>query len=92
MITKMNKRARRIRDLTLEDKVTLYKKALRLKRYNLSPSKVASLLRISKKTVEHWFYEKSNPLSCYNMFKEKPSKELSYVIGVALGDASLSKS
>lgn len=84
--------SQKVRNLALKDRITLYNKALRLKKRNSGPSKVASLLGISEKTVEHWFYEKSNPLGCYNMFKEKPSKELSYVIGVTLGDASLWKS
>ncbi len=46
-------------------------------------------VRVPSSTVYYWVTKRSNPLEHWNVFELRPSKELSYVIGVVMGDGTL---
>jgi intein-encoded DNA endonuclease-like protein len=79
--------------LPLEERMELYNKALELRRtLNWGSRRIAKLLGIKKSCVDGWIYENVIPDFCRIKFEPKKIPELSYLIGVVFGDASLWKS
>lgn len=80
----------KVRNLPLVEKLELYNKALQLrKRKKWGKRRIARKLGVPQGTVDHWLYHKNKPDTIYNHPDLSPSPELSYVIGVAYGDAYL---
>ena len=83
----------RIRDLLIEERMRLYNEAWKIrKELGVGFVRTANKLGIPRDAVRHWFHHGRNPYNevFRNKFEEKPSSELSYVIGVVMGDGNLS--
>ncbi|MEM5834605.1 MAG: LAGLIDADG family homing endonuclease [Candidatus Aenigmatarchaeota archaeon] len=78
-----------LRLMTPVERLRIYEKVQMLRANKLSINKISRVLKITPKTVKHLI--KNRPSLRYGFFKPKPCKELSYIIGVCFGDASLYK-
>ncbi len=78
--------------LPLETRIQLYNEVHRLRKQGLSQRKIQKIvyeeyrIKISSMLISYWVRGKHNPLGNINKFNDKPSPELSYIIGVISGD------
>jgi DNA endonuclease len=68
------------------ERLEAYNRAFALRCEGLGPRRISKLINVSMHTIGTWFYQDSHPLGGTHRFETKPSSELSYVIGVYLGD------
>lgn len=77
-------------DASPTERLELYNKTISLHKEGLGYKKIARLLNINEGTVNGWLYQKGrHPLTHFRMANLNPSPELSYIIGVYLGDANI---
>lgn len=87
---------KRFSDLSSEKQTLIYDKVLELKKAGLGYKKIIKRInkenevKLALSTLSYWFNNKIKLLGGENWFKEKPSKELSYIIGVMFGDGFIS--
>lgn len=88
-----------LHNLSLDERLKLYNKAIELHRRGLGKRKIAQMLGISESTVSSWIYKGIKPDDTQKYLelgrKEydidlSPSFELSYIIGVVMGDGWIS--
>ncbi len=78
--------------LTLETRMKLYPEVLKLRKQGLSQRKIQRIIyekhgvEISLSVINYWIRGKKHPFGKVNKFDEKPSPELSYIIGAIYGD------
>ncbi len=89
----MNKEGEKKRHyLPLETRINLYPEVLKLRKQGLSQRKIQRIIyekhgvKISQPLISYWIRGKKHPLGKANKFNDKPSPELSYIIGVIYGD------
>lgn len=79
-----------LREFKPHERLSLHKKVNELKmKNNLGRERIAEILKISESTARTLL--KKKPSNIYGLFAPKPTKELSYIIGVIFGDASIHK-
>jgi intein-encoded DNA endonuclease-like protein len=66
----------------------LYDKALALREEGLGPWRIADLIGVNRNTVGGWIYGRTKPSPVWNLKELNECPELSYVLGVALGDGT----
>ena len=71
-----------------KERLKVYERAFELKNQGLGPRRISRLIHVPMNTVGGWFYKGSHPLGSTHQLEIEPSSELSYVIGVSLGDGS----
>ena len=82
-------------NLDYNEQVVLFDKVKELKRSGLCYKriikriKIEADVRLSLGTLSYWFNNDVKMLGGENQFKEEPSKELAYVLGVMFGDGCL---
>lgn len=82
----------KIRSLPLEERVRLYNEAINLReKFKWGRVLIGRKIGVSPNVVGNWIHKGVKPMTKYNMFEPKPSKELSYVIGVIFGDGSITR-
>lgn len=80
------------RNLPLEERMRLYNEVWKIrKELGFGSHRVSKLLGINQGVIDGWLYHGSCPEWNRIKFTPHPSKELSYVLGVVLGDACLWK-
>ncbi|MDI6798398.1 MAG: LAGLIDADG family homing endonuclease [Candidatus Aenigmarchaeota archaeon] len=83
---------RKSRDIPIQERINLHRKALRLhQKFAWGKVRIGKALNLNPNTVENWIHKGVNPSSHFTLFTPKISKEISYVIGVAFGDGSATK-
>jgi len=81
--------------LPLDVRLKIYERAKGMRRQGFTYKKISNTLskryhiKIPKDTIYHWISDRNRPDGVFNKFIPKPSPELSYVIGVFLGDGYL---
>jgi len=80
-----------IKHIPVEKRQELYKKAKELHNIGIGYVKASKLLNLSRWTLANWTTRNQNPLSNMRLANLKPSKELSYIVGVMQGDGSYFK-
>ncbi|HYY91281.1 MAG TPA: hypothetical protein VE955_04775 [Candidatus Dormibacteraeota bacterium] len=88
------KRQRALQELTstlsLQRRIRAYDDAIRLSRAGSSPTDIACQTGVHSSTIRSWLVDGRKPWTRYELFKPTPSEQLSYVIGVYMGDGSIS--
>jgi len=81
------------RSLPLQERMALYDRAIHLREEkNCGYKRVAKELDISRSTIEKWLSRGAKPRTYHYVPNLKPSPELSYMVGVLLGDGWVFKS
>ncbi len=80
-----------VRKLPLEERMKLYHQALELRRRGVPIKTIAKTLGISRKTVESWIYKGCKPDTRVYSVRLTSSKELAYILGLFLGDGTVTK-
>jgi len=76
--------------LSCEEKIRLYNEAMNLrKKYGWGKRRIAKALGLDPSLVGNWIRRGSKPFSRWNKPNLEPSPELSFVVGVILGDGSV---
>jgi len=81
--------------LPLDVRLKIYERAKGMRRQGFTYKKISNILskkyhiKIPKDTIYHWISDRNRPDGVFNKFIPKSSPELSYVIGVFLGDGYL---
>lgn len=84
-----------MQELLLSLRMKIYNDSITLARSGLSSYKIAEILsskykiKVSRSTIYRWIKNHNKPDGAFNNFTFKKSKELSYVIGVLLGDGQI---
>jgi len=84
-----------LQDLTpthsLGRRITAYDKAVHLSREGHSITEISNTMGIPDATIRGWLVDGRKPWTRYELFKPISSDQLSYAIGVYLGDGSISR-
>lgn len=84
----------RTRELPIQERMTLYNEAMQLRKHEgLGGIEIGKRLGVTRKTVDHWLYENTNPRNLQNGTHQpnlNPSPELSFIIGTVLSDGCIS--
>jgi intein-encoded DNA endonuclease-like protein len=88
----ISKRGERRKYLPLEIRAKMYEDIIELRRQELSYNQIQKIFyekygkQLPISTIYDWINERCNPFGKLNKFNEKPSPELTYIIGVILSD------
>jgi intein-encoded DNA endonuclease-like protein len=76
---------------SLERRIAGYNEVIRLSRNGTSPAKISHQTGIDDATISGWLVNGRKPWTRYELFKPTSSEQLSYAIGVYVGDGSISQ-
>ncbi len=76
---------------SLERRIRAYNDVIRLSQNGRSPAEISYLTGIADGTIRGWLVDHRKPWTRYELFRPTSSEQLSYAIGVYMGDGSISK-
>jgi DNA endonuclease len=77
--------------LNLDRRIRAYNEVIRLSRNGGSPAQISRKTGLADATIRGWLVDRRVPWTRYELFEPKSSEPLSYVIGVYMGDGSISR-